>query len=387
MPARGDSRSEHRLALSLLGQAPVAWPHLPGWPEAVQRAWAPRLARAADDARLPGQLLGLLRAAVRRLRPAHGAACSLSGGLDSAILAALLAELGPTRAFTLVDDFGGPHEWRQAAALARRCGLEHVGVRVSQEQLPDRFADAVRACRAPIWNGKGVAALLYFEGARQAGARTLLSGCGADELLCGNPGALASFERRLRRECALSTSLLTPPARAALPRRAVRARPAGVPSLAWRQWLYLRTVLPASTLPIEVGLGAAAGLELRLPYLDPALARLAARLPMRQRVRAGVGKWALRSGSAGLVADHVRWAAKTARLAPPGGSSARARARWRALLHELLAPARLAQLGFVRTERVGALLESQRDALPVSEQAAVGDAVLMRLASLVVLAG
>jgi asparagine synthase (glutamine-hydrolysing) len=253
-------------------------------------------------------------------------------------------------------------------------------VRVAQDQLPDRFTEAVLACAAPIWNGKAVAALVFFEGVRAAGATTLLSGSGADELLCGNPRALRAFEPRARRERALARALLTSEARASLP---LARQP--VP-LARRHRAYLRTVLPASTLPMELGLGRAAGLDLRLPFLDPALARMALRVPVRQHVRAGFGKWALRLGTAGLVPDGVRWAAKVPRLAPAGGGTARARERWRALLDDLLAPGRLAALGIVDPGRVSALLERQTRPSTSDEAAAVADAVLLRLASLVVLA-
>lgn len=357
----------------------------PSGPSAVPY-WQPPLdGGIAHD--VEAQRLELLR----RLRLAvgmrsHRAACSLSGGLDSGGLLALLAEDGTRpRAYTLVDDFALDEECSRAKALASRFGAEHVLVPVSEAELPDHVVETVRACEDLVWNGRAVATLRLFRGIRDAGDTAVLSGVGADEVFCGNPAALRSFEGRSAAEHALARSLLASEAVAALPAEAASVTPEGVDPLLWRQDRFIRTVLPESTLPPECRTSAALGVEVRLPYLDTDLAEFGLRLPLSLRARGGTGKLLLREALRDLLPEEVRTLTKAPRLAPSGGRSPGARERWLSLYDAWLSPERLQDLVMLDASAVKGLLEGFRHAPLDDPGRTIQDAVLMRLTSVAIL--
>lgn len=348
--------------------------------------WEPPLPSGteADAGARQEDLLRLLRAAIRRRSGAGRAACTLSGGMDSAGVLALLAATGArVRAFTLADDFGDG-EIERARDLASRFGAEHVVVPVSEEDLPAGLVETVVACEDLIWNGRAVASHRLFRGIREAGETVVLSGAGADEILCGNPSALWSFEERLEAESALARSLLTGKAASSLRPRA-RPAPPGVDALVARQLAFLRTVLPESTLVPECRASAAEGVEVRLPYLDLDVAELCLRLPPPLRARGGTGKVLLREALRGLLPEDLLARPKTPRLAPAAGRVARAREAWLALYHTWLTPERVSATQVLEPSRVRALLEELSGLAPDDRRRAVTDAVLMKSASLVIL--
>jgi asparagine synthase (glutamine-hydrolysing) len=325
-------------------------------------------------------LLDALREAVEELRA--GAACALSGGLDSGLLLRLMSDgAAGVRAYTLASDFSDPAELRAAHLLAQACQADHVVVHVGEELLPDSVAEAVAACEEPLWNGAAVARLLFFRQLRQAGEFALLSGVGADELLCGNPAAMRAGPARRRAERELSEELLTAAARAELGTFAE----AGLDLETLRRGC-VEQLLPSSTLVPECRAGAAEGLEVRLPYLHAPFAANALALPAEACVRDHVGKWPLREAACGLLPEDIRSARKAARLAPGGGGSRRARARWLELYDEWLRPERLLPLECVDTMRARALLDHFAGANAPEAQRAAEDAVLLRLTSLAMLA-
>ena len=358
-------------------------------PSRLRRGWADRSFVAGaggapqDDEGAGSELLAALAAAVRRLAPPGAADVSLSGGLDSALLAALLARDGRAgRAFTLSADYDATGEPERAEALGRRLGFEPLPVELREDELPDRFEDAVRAAEAPLWNGKAAAALLYFERCRAAGAEALVSGCGADDVLCGQPEALLGRHERAAHERALAEALLLPDARAALP---PPERPPASLVQARERWL--ATALPESTLVPECRLSAAAGVEARLPYLEAGFAALALALPEGQLVRDGRGKWLLRRAAEALLPREPCWQPKQPRLAPAGGGSPRARRAWSERLEAWLAPARLAALELVDVAAARALLARHASGTLPPAGHARADAVRLRLAGLTVRRG
>jgi asparagine synthase (glutamine-hydrolysing) len=271
---------------------------LEGRPRIVPAIQAPAPVPVGDDAAsVAAELLHLLRRAVH-LAASDGAACALSGGLDSGALLALMAESGETvRAFSLVDDACAPEELSMARALAARFRAEHVLVRVSESELPELTERAVRACEEPLWNGRAVARWQFFRGARAAGAGSLLSGTGADELLCGHPSALRSLHDRLERERALARRLL--PGDFAPPSPEVGS------TLSERRRFVLERILPDSTLPPETRGSRSVGLDVRLPYLDASLADYALALPIELLVRGDLGKLPLRDAFRSLLPESL----------------------------------------------------------------------------------
>lgn len=339
----------------------------------------------AEDAAC-AELLRRLRSAVDRLRPRPRAACTLSGGLDSGTLLALLAEEGaPVRVWSLADDFEEDGEMDRARGLATRFGAEQGVVTVLEENLPEHALAAVRACEDLLWNGRAVAAHRFFRAIHDAGDTALLSGAGADEVLCGNPVALCSFEARARDEHALAFSLLQPSVAERVRLPPPTPPPPSVDPLIWRQHLFLRSVLPDSTLPPECRASAAEGVEVRLPYLDREVAAFCLALPLSLRARGETGKVLLREAARELLPEDIRAAPKRARLAPGGGRSKKARESWLAFYAHWLSSARVRDLRVLDPTRVSALLDDHRH-LDVSDPARpLRDAVLMKLASAAIL--
>jgi asparagine synthase (glutamine-hydrolysing) len=63
-------------------------------------------------------------------------------------------------------------------------------------------------------------------------------------------------------------------------------------------------------------LSMAHGVEVRLPFLDPAVVSYAARIPARLKLRWGTEKWILRVAAKGLIPDTLRWRSKRGLAAP-----------------------------------------------------------------------
>jgi asparagine synthase (glutamine-hydrolysing) len=237
-------------------------------------------------------------------------AVALSGGVDSAGLLAAVREVrGRAHAFVLRAAHVPVSDIRAAHRCARGARAEVTEIGVGLEELPARFPETVRAAGELVFNGGAVARDLFLGRVREAGCTALLSGTGADEIFLGNPEALRTLGRRRRAEReAWTPVLLRPlPRPSALP-RAMRARQDHV----------LRHELPVRSLPPEQGASRAAGLRLKTPYLAPALAGWAARLPTARLVRGALGKRVLREALAGHVPADVLQAPKTAVLAPAG---------------------------------------------------------------------
>jgi asparagine synthase (glutamine-hydrolysing) len=337
----------------------------------------------SDDDEAAGALMVQIELAVRAMA-GRRAACLLSGGLDSAVIAAILAAHGwLTHAWTIADDFSGAREeLARARAIAAHLGVgaRHRELAVSEADLPGAFADTVVANEAPVINGRAVALHLAWRALAAAGEKRVMTGAGADEILLGNALALATWPVDRFVEGEIGRSLL----RAGAP-AAPGEPPLPAESVHEAQLRALAEQLPDVTLPPERA-ARAAGVEPLAPFLDRGVAELALALPMgaRERRDLGLGKWPLRQAARGLVPEEVRLAPKTPRLAPPGGGGLAAQRAWGALLAELLAPERVARLGIVEPARVTALRDQHAVELDPRRRAR-SDRVLLRLASLVVL--
>jgi asparagine synthase (glutamine-hydrolysing) len=282
-----------------------------------------------------GELRALLDAAVRRCVQGDALACNLSGGLDSSVIAALAARAGAAvTAYTMVDDFVDDGEAERARAMARRVGARHVELRVRDAELPGHAEAAIRAGGVPIVNGRAVASWLFYRGiagdlasASHGAPRAVATGVGADEVFCGDPARLDPGPGGV------------PPWLARLHDEGWPGAPARVSSIDDSERAFLDLVFPALTLPMETRMAAAHGVDVRFPYLDPALRAALSPLPVAVRAPRGEGKAILRAIAADLVPDEIRLARKLPRYAPAGGGSPAARAAWRAF-YERWVPAR-----------------------------------------------
>lgn len=120
-------------------------------------------------------------------RAPERAALALSGGVDSAVLAALLS--GRVTAYTLETGLPGYCEAEAAAGLAARLGVPLVRVRVSAEELVEAIPAVIRGCETPLYNLHPVSRYLLARAVRSDGFDCLVTGDGADEVFRGATGA------------------------------------------------------------------------------------------------------------------------------------------------------------------------------------------------------
>ncbi len=139
---------------------------------------------AAADA--PAGLHARLSASLRRaLASRQRIALALSGGLDSALLLALLCELGATDipAYILVTDLPGYSERDAALDMAARLGVSTRLVPVSAADFVAALPQAIAAVEEPLFNLHPVAKLLLAQAMARDGIELAISGDGADQVL------------------------------------------------------------------------------------------------------------------------------------------------------------------------------------------------------------
>lgn len=292
------------------------------------RWWAPAYAggRSPSVEEAAEEMLPLLDSAVRlRLEADVEVGCFLSGGIDSSVIAALMARARrdagapPPRTFTMTFDEAAYDEREAARAVADHIGSRH-GELPAQPQVAGFLDDMVRLFGEPFGNPT---ALLIHDLSRKAREhlKVALAGDGGDEVFAGYPryhgGLLAQryaarVPRPLRAAAAAAASLIPestsgrhawrrareflsagtlPPAeryaswveyfspaerRALLDLPAAPARPIeelyhGAPSaqpLDAMQQTDLLSFLPGNLLAYGDAMSMAVALELRLPLID-----------------------------------------------------------------------------------------------------------------------
>jgi len=314
---------------------------------------------------LAEELRELIRDAVRvRLVSDVPLGCFLSGGLDSAAVAALAAREVKTatmRAFSIGFDDPARDETVGAARTAREVGADHTVIRLSAGDMMDDVAGMLGRSGEPIGDATIFATYrLSLETRRHV--VVALSGDGADEMFAGYPqfpamAAARRFKRwtpaPLRRGLLSMTRMLPMVGRSDDPVRADTAR--GMAALEWPEalWnpMWLAPATPAlidrlfgdhtpveelysealelwegseATDPLDRALeyhaglslpdgilaradrGAmAASLESRAVFLDNGIVDFCARLPNRWKLRDGRRKHLFREAMRGVLSDEV----------------------------------------------------------------------------------
>jgi asparagine synthase (glutamine-hydrolysing) len=154
-----------------------------------------QLAEGSCPSRTPGEIQGVLRAAVAASVKAHLLAdvevgMFLSAGIDSGALLGAMRDAEPRniRAITLgYEEFGGTSqdEVPLAALVARLYGTEHIVRQVKKIEFFNDLSAIVDAMDQPSIDG--VNTWFVSKAAKEAGIKVALSGLGGDELLGGYP--------------------------------------------------------------------------------------------------------------------------------------------------------------------------------------------------------
>jgi len=246
----------------------------------------------------------------------------LSGGLDSSILVAMLAELGQNDlktfsvGFEKVGDVEGD-EFRYSDLIAERFGTDHHRIKVDSSHTIDALPGMVAAMSEPMMSHDAVGFyMLSKEVAKYV--KVAQSGQGADEIFGGY-----HWYRALMR----SNDAAEDYARVYFDRDHAEMGEALAPRLMNGDYsrefvdeffrtcgslspidkvLQLDTQIMLIDDPVKRvdNMAMAWGLETRVPFLDHDVVELAARIPAELKVHDG-GKYILKEASRGLVPDAV----------------------------------------------------------------------------------
>lgn len=247
----------------------------------------------------------------------------LSGGIDSAVVLALMARLNPrpVTAFTAwFPETEAADERAAAQQAARAAGAEHIEVAVTARHFWNDLPKIAAAMDDPAADYACVPTYLLGAKAREAGLKVVLSGEGGDEIFGGygryrsalKPWWLGGKVMR-RRGTFDGLDVLrrqtSPGWRDGIEAAEVTARSDGRTRLQIAQAVDCQDWLPNDLLIKLDRCLMAHGVEGRTPFLDPVVAEAAFRLPDKLKVRGRLGKWILRQ----WLARHLPQAASSGR--------------------------------------------------------------------------
>jgi asparagine synthase (glutamine-hydrolysing) len=284
----------------------------------------PEPARPADDWR--DEILEALRRAVsRRMVSDVPVGVLLSGGLDSSLVVALLAEAGQSGLATFSIGFnsaGGEtgDEFEYSDLIAKEFGTDHHKIPIADSRLVPGLHGAIGAMSEPMVSHDCVAFYLLSEDVSKH-VRVVQSGQGADEVFAGydwypplagvprDQAATAYAAAFFDRTDEQMAALLQPhwlaagdPSRAYLDE--AFAAPGAETTLDAALRMDTRVMLVDDPVKRVDNMTMAWGLEARVPFLDHELVELAARCPPELKLADG-GKGILKAASRGLVPDAV----------------------------------------------------------------------------------
>ncbi len=365
--------------------------------ERIERYWTPEAQEEATDEReWLERVRVMLQEAVRmRLKADVPLGALLSGGIDSSIVVALMAQSAPdsVRTFTVGFDDSRYDEREYARAVAERYGTVHEELSI-EENLAETLPRLARAYDEPLGDEAAFPTFLICEQARRH-VTVALTGDGGDESFAGYERYIAhSLADRIPRTAARTSSRLlrlVPSARrvprsplyrtarlldvAAAPQverytrlmevfplflrrrlwagniaNDVRLDPSE-PGVAGLQRLDIDTYLPGDLLPKADIASMAHSLELRSPFLDHEVVELGLSLPDDLKTRGLAGKIALRRAFRDDLPAAVASRGKTGFGVPLG--------RWfRHELRELAHDALASRRGWFDQREVQRLLEA-----------------------------
>jgi asparagine synthase (glutamine-hydrolysing) len=289
--------------------------------------WRPEFTRHVElsEEEWPQAVLSSLRAAVdRRMVADVPVGVLLSGGLDSSIIVALLAEAGQRDLATFSIGFqaaGGESgdEFYYSDIVAERFATEHHQITIDDARLLPGLTGAIGAMSEPMVSHDCVAFYLLSQEVSQH-VKVVQSGQGADEVFAGydwypplahtprdqvaEAYAKVFFDRP---HAALAGQLSPPYLSRDYSTAFVRehlAAPGAVEALDAALRLDSQVMLVDDPVKRVDNMTMAWGLEARTPFLDHELVELAAACPPSLKLAHG-GKGVLKTAARGVVPDEV----------------------------------------------------------------------------------
>ncbi|MCS5736020.1 N-acetylglutaminylglutamine amidotransferase [Herbiconiux daphne] len=271
-------------------------------------------------------LITSLRTAVERRMVADvPVGVLLSGGIDSSLVVALLAEAGQhdLKTFSIgFDSAGGESgdEFEYSTLVAERFGTDHQRIAIDSSRLLPGIDATVAAMSEPMVSHDCVAFYLLSEDVSKS-VKVVQSGQGADEVLGGydwyppladvpRDQAVAAYSSvffdRPRAELAriLSPAWLGETDAATVFIEAEFARPGASTSVDAALRNDTTIMLVDDPVKRVDNMTMAWGLEARVPFLDHEFVELVARIPPALKLSDG-GKGVLKRASRGIVPDEV----------------------------------------------------------------------------------
>lgn len=373
-----------------------------------------------ETSAISGTLAALRTAVHRQLVADVPVGAFLSGGLDSSAVVAMAREkTANIRCFTIESngnaEAGYADDLPYAKRVARHLGVPLDIVSIDSARMASDLEQMVYQLDEPLADPAALNVLYISRLARESGIKVLLSGAGGDDLFTGyrrhlalgyewlwsglSMGVLRAAEKltadldqsrplfrrlgKLFSGIGLSgdarianyfvwtrdkqiTELYSPAFRAALgPQPATQPMldflaplPESTPALERMLALEQQFFLADHNLIYTDKMSMAAGVEVRVPFLDRDLLAFAARIPSRFKQRGSVGKWVLKRAMEPYLPHDVIYRPKTGFGAPLR--------RWmrhelRELLGDVLSPDSLRRRGIFDPEAVQRLIQ-QNDA-------------------------
>lgn len=294
-----------------------------------KRYWtlhAQRTAKPRSEAEWTAAIHAALRTAVKKRSEIADVKVGvlLSGGLDSSLLVALLAELGVSDLMTFSIGFEDQpeergNEFEYSDAVADWFGTRHHKYVIPNSEVLHRLPEAVDAMAEPMASQDVVSFYLLAEQVSRT-VKVVQSGQGADEVFAGygwHPKMAAEegpFVERFRRhyldrDHAEFAAMLTDKYQAGDVTGALLAAKLAEPFADGfiDQLLRAEVTLFVTDDPVKRvdNMTMAWGLEARVPFLDHHLVELAAQMPPELKLGAAGGKHVLKTIARGLLPASV----------------------------------------------------------------------------------
>jgi len=275
-----------------------------------------------------------------RLRSDVPLGITLSSGLDSSSVAAIVSSLHPD---TVGFSFGHPNHRRSEGPLTQKCA-DYLGIKMEyvtpgSKALIAALFKTIEVQEAPFSGFSVVAQYLLYQQIRRFGIKVILGGQGGDEGFMGYRKFIAFWIKNLFREKKYAVTV----------RNFLQFMPLFLSELSsisayWKyRHRYFSAKMPAGVLrlpvssPLNVSLGKNESLwhrqagditqfslptllryedrnamgnsvESRLPFMDYELLELGVALPASLKLRGGFGKWPIRQMMKGRIPDQIRLA-------------------------------------------------------------------------------